>query len=148
MQDNPDKLPDRRARAIALLLEQTARLVYDEKQPKDLHAVQWSALRFCERAGDTSRTVAGLARYLGVTSGPASRTAASLVARGLARMEESPRDSRSKVIHLTEIGEDALLHDPLNRCALVLAEELSEEEKAALAKALNKLYARLARGTE
>lgn len=142
MDEDRNRLPDRRAKAIALLLEQTARLVYDEKQPKDLHAVQWSALRFLERAGESSRTVAGIARYLGVTSGPASRTAASLVARGLARMEESPVDSRSKVIHLTDLGHVALLHDPLNRCASVL-EELSEEESAALANALNKLHARL-----
>lgn len=139
MAEDSDRLPDRRAKAIALLLEQTARLVYDEKQPKDLHPVQWSVLRYLERAGESSRTVAGIARYLGVTSGPASRTAASLVARGLARMESSRVDSRCKVIYLTEPGLAALLHDPLNRCASVLT-DLSDEEIAALANALNKLH--------
>lgn len=134
--------PDRRARAIALLLEQTARLVYDEKQPKALHAVQWSALRYLERAGEQSRNVAGLARYLGVTSGPASRTAASLVSRGLASMCESPHDSRTRIIDLTDKGKDVLAGDPLNRCAMIV-QDLSEEEISALAMALDKLHARL-----
>lgn len=140
--DDAKKLIDRKARGIALLLEQTARLVYDDKQPKSLHAVQWSALRFLERAGEQSRNVAGLARYLGVTSGPASRTAGSLVSRGLARMTDSPHDSRTKIISLTQEGQEKLREDPLNRAALII-QDLSDEEMTALAMALDKLHARL-----
>lgn len=144
MSEERDIAPDRKARGIALLLEQTARLVYDEKQPKALHAVQWSALRYLERAGAKSRNVAGLAKYLGVTSGPASRTTASLVSRGLAEVTDSPTDSRTKIINLTEKGHATLEHDPLNRCARIV-NELGDEELSTLALALNKLHSRLSK---
>ena len=142
MSDGEDPASDRKARGIALLLERTARLVYDEKQPNALHPVQWSALRYLERAGEQSRNSAGIARYLGVTSGPASRTTSSLIKRGLVSSARSMTDSRARVLDLTEKGREMLREDPLNRCARIVI-ELDEEERTALAIALDKLYARL-----
>ncbi|WP_306249759.1 MarR family winged helix-turn-helix transcriptional regulator [Parvularcula sp. IMCC14364] len=139
----PPSIPaDRRTRGLALLLEQTARLIYDEKHPQALHAVQWSALRFFDRAGEQTRTVAGLAKYLGVTSGPASRTTSSLLKRELVSVKPSPSDSRSRVYELTSAGKDILSEDPIQRVASLLT-EMPDEDLGVLAKALDKIYAGL-----
>ncbi|MGV6801693.1 MAG: MarR family winged helix-turn-helix transcriptional regulator [bacterium] len=131
--------PDlRRARGIALLLEQTSRLYYD-KHPENLHSVQWAALRYFNRAGQRSRNVAGLAKFLGVTSAPASRTAASLVNRKLTSVEPCPDDSRCKVFSLTQKGKDSLADDPINRVAEIIA-HLDEKQKTLLATTLDKIY--------
>ncbi|MCI5047007.1 MAG: MarR family transcriptional regulator [Aquisalinus sp.] len=138
----PPAQADRRTRGLALLLEQTARLIYDEKHPQALHAVQWSALRFFDRAGEQTRTVAGLAKYLGVTSGPASRTTSSLLKRELVSVKPSPSDSRSRVYELTKAGKDILAEDPIQRVATLLT-EMPEEDLGVLAKALDKIYSGL-----
>ena len=144
----PDPLKDsrdrklRQARGVALLMEQTCRQVYENRHPQALHAVQWSALRYFSRAGEQARNVAGLAKYLGVTSGPASRTAASLVKRELINSSPSPEDSRSRLFALTGAGEQVLLSDPINRAAETL-NGLSDSELATLVAALDKIYAGL-----
>ena len=133
---------DRKARGLALLLEQSARLIYDQRHPNDLHAVQWSALRYFSRAGERARNVAGLSRYLGVTSAPASRTAASLLKRGLVSVSPSPDDSRSRVYDLTAAGTEMLKQDPINRVSDLLV-GLSPEEQALLARVLDRICAAL-----
>ncbi len=130
---------NRRTRGISLLIEQAARLIYDQKHPQALHPVQWSALRFFSRAGGQTRNVAGLAKYLGVTSGPASRTASSLLKRQLVTVSPSQLDSRSKIYELSAEGFDLLEHDPIHRVSRLLS-DLSDEELTTLAHALDKIY--------
>ena len=129
----------RRKRGIALLLEQSARLVYDHRDLHALHQVQWSALRYFARAGGKTSNVAGLAKYLGVTTAPASRTAASLVKRGLVIARPSPDDSRSRHFSLTDNGHLLLDDDPLNRVSDIL-ETLDKDELTAFTLALDKIY--------
>lgn len=137
---SPDRIM-RQSKGIALLLEQTSRLFYD-RNPRELHAVQWAALRFFGRAGAQVRTVAGLARFLGVTAAPASRTASSLVSRGLLSVEKSRFDSRSKIFTLTETGHDILEDDPLEAVAQRIS-DLPELDRKRLASVLDQLYVQL-----
>jgi len=114
-----DRTPpiSRQAIALATLIEQTARNIYDQRGPAHLHPVQWSALRYFQRANSQVRTVAGLARYLGVTLGPASRTVSALKKNGLIGLLPNPKDARSSLINLTDDGRAALAQDPILRLA-------------------------------
>lgn len=123
---------------LAALYEQVARAIYEERGPKGLQPAQWSSLRFFGRAGREARNVSGLARYLGVTLGTASRAAAALARRGLIESRPNPRDGRGVMYDLTDAGVEALKRDPLLRLAGAL-ENIPPDERAALARAVFKL---------
>ncbi len=82
--------------------------------------MQWAALRFFARANRRARSVAGLARYLGVTLAPASRTVGALKKHGLVETHKDPSDARISIIELTEAGREVLLADPIFGLAGVL----------------------------
>lgn len=140
--DTKAEAPGRPAIALANLLEQTARNIYEDRGPAHLHPVQWSALRFFARANRSARSVAGLARYLGVTLGPASRTVGALRKNGLVDARKDPRDGRSSIISLTEEGRRVLERDPILRLAGAI-EDLPGEHAAALGDCLARLSATL-----
>lgn len=117
----------RKLLAIASLYEQVARAIYEDRGPNALHPAQWSALRFFGRAGGEARTVTGLARFLGVTLGPASRAASSLERRGLIASKRNPADGRSVLFDLTPLGAENLRNDPLQRLATAL-KRLNDDE--------------------
>lgn len=127
---------------LAILLEQTARSIYDKRAPADIHPGQWSALRFFARAGRKARTVAGLANYLGVTPGPASRAASTLVNHGFLISEENKDDRRSPVFTMTRKGHSALEDDPIKRLARVIS-KMEDTEKKVLVESLNTFYTSL-----
>jgi DNA-binding MarR family transcriptional regulator len=127
---------------LAILLEQTARSIYDKRAPSDIHPGQWSALRFFARAGRKARTVAGLAKYLGVTRSPASRAAAALVHQGFLISEENRDDRRSPIFTLTRKGRSVLKDDPIKRLARVIS-KMDDGKKEALVESLNALHASL-----
>jgi hypothetical protein len=66
------------ASAVAQLLEQTARAVYESRGPRAVHPGQWAVLRSLARAGRQGATVGGVAVDLRVTHAPASRAVAAL----------------------------------------------------------------------
>ena len=134
----------RRAAGTALLFEQAARRLLEKRHPHDLHAAQWSALRYFARAGRRTANVIGLSRYLGNTSGSTSRTAKSLVDRGLLAVSPSDHDARSVMFTLTDKGHEVLKDDPLNELAEILA-ALSLEDIARLSQTLDIVMADLAR---
>ncbi len=127
---------------LAILLEQTARSIYDKRAPSDVHPGQWSALRFFARAGRRARTVAGLANYLGVTRGPASRAASALVKQGFLSSGENKADRRSPIFTLTKKGRGVLKDDPIKRLARVIS-KMEEGKKSVLIDSLNALYGAL-----
>ena len=139
--------PGRPAVALATLLEQTARNIYEQRGPSHLHPVQWSALRFFARANRSARSVAGLARYLGVTLGPASRTVGALKRGELVEAERDPKDGRSSVISLTDKGRQMLDSDPILRLAGAI-EDLPGDKATALGESLTQLAAVLKDGAE
>ncbi|MEM9234475.1 MAG: MarR family transcriptional regulator [Pseudomonadota bacterium] len=142
-----DPSPLRRASGTAQLFEQLARRVLERRHSRDLHASQWSALRYFSRAGRRAATVIGLSRYLGNTSGSTSRTAKSLVDRTLLSVEQAAHDGRSVTFSLTEEGRKYLQNDPLNDLTHVLS-LLSEEELAELSRLLDKVDGRLRQSRE
>jgi DNA-binding MarR family transcriptional regulator len=109
--------PDQAAMGLAVMLEQTMRLVYPERSPQDMHPGQWAALRFLARANKEARTVLGLARFLGITQGPASRAVAALERKGLVAGERDSKDRRVVRLALTPGGQALLPLDPIQRLA-------------------------------
>ena len=98
------------ASVVARLLEQTARAVYESRGPKAIHAGQWAVLRFLVRAQRQSRTVGGVAAYLGVTHAPASRAVAALARKQLVTVKADNEDRRIRRIELTASGRALLDH--------------------------------------
>ena len=124
---------------MALLLEQLMRLVYPERSPHDMHPGQWAALRFLARANREARTVAGLARYLGVTQGPASRAASALDRKGLIESLRDTDDRRVLRLQLTAAGRTMLAEDPMQRLASVIAASPASDLQA-LQRTLDRLF--------
>jgi DNA-binding MarR family transcriptional regulator len=133
---------DRSGLGLAILLEQTVRLVYPERSPHDMHPGQWAALRYLSRANRDARTVAGLARFLGVTQGPASRAVSALERKGLVEGLRDPKDRRTIRLSLTKTGEDLLADDPIHAVAAALA-ALPAEQAAALRETVGDLFVAL-----
>nr|WP_246408540.1 MarR family transcriptional regulator [Parvularcula dongshanensis] len=119
-------------------MTQLSRQVLEKREVDDLHAVQWSALRYFQRAGRRASTVMGLSRYLGNTTGSASRTAKSLLDRGLIRGEPARHDGRSVLFSLTKAGQAALQRDPLLDVVAALS-VLESDELALLGDLLDKV---------
>lgn len=128
--------------AVANLLEQTARAIYDRRGPMEIHPGQWAALRFFARANRAASTVAGLARYLGVTAAPASRAVTALRRQGLVTTEKNANDRRSSTVILTEQGQALLAEDPMHRLARAIT-GLEPAERALLGRLLAELSDRL-----
>jgi len=138
-----DIAPGRPAVALATLIEQTARGIYEQRGPAHIHPVQWAALRFFDRANRKARSVAGLARYLGVTLAPASRTVSALKKHGLISTEKDPNDARVSVISLTDHGREVLRSDPIFGLASLL-QELPGDRFKVLGQTLAEITARMA----
>ena len=132
------------ASVVARLLEQTARAVYESRGPRAIHAGQWAVLRFLVRAQRQSRTVGGVAAYLGVTHAPASRAVAALARKQLVTVKADNEDRRVRRIELTASGRALLDHDPVHRLTAAI-EALSADKQKDFAATLEMLYGRLAK---
>ena len=142
----PEDAPDpvrRRAGGVAQLLAQLSRRVLERRDAEDLHAAQWSALRYFDRAGRRAATVMGLSTYLGNTTGSASRTVRSLTDRGLIVGEPLREDARSVGLTLTPRGRAMLERDPLNDVTDALC-DLTEDDLARLGDLLDRLQQAIA----
>lgn len=132
------------SKGVALLIEQIVRSVYEGRAAGALHPAQWAALRYFSKANRSARTATGLARYLGVTVAPASRTAAALASRGLATVESNPDDARSRIFTLTSDGVKTLRADPANRLARAI-QKLEARDGEKFADLLDQVYDNLNR---
>lgn len=132
------------ASAIARLLEQTARAVYESRGPKAIHAGQWAVLRYLARASRQARTVGGVATYLGVTHAPASRAVAALARKDLVTVKADPEDRRIRRIDLTAAGKALLDHDPVHRLTAAI-DGLGTDKQKDFAATLEALHGRLAK---
>lgn len=127
---------------LAVLLEQTVRLIYPERSPQAMHPGQWAALRYLARANREAATVAGLARYLGVTLAPASRAISALIRKGFVKGTPDSRDRRVMRLSLTAQGEELILQDPILRLAEILG-NLPADQQHNLTVVLEHLFERL-----
>ncbi|MCH8684139.1 MarR family winged helix-turn-helix transcriptional regulator [Pedomonas mirosovicensis] len=134
--------PQKSLVALAVLLEQTVRLIYPERSPQAMHPGQWAALRYLARANREAATVAGLARYLGVTLAPASRAVSALIRKGFVKGEPDSRDRRIVRLSLTPEGEQLIQQDPILRLAEIIG-ELPAERQHGLTVVLEHVFERL-----
>lgn len=134
--------PQRNLIALAVLLEQTVRQIYPERSPQAMHPGQWAALRYLARANQEAATVAGLARYLGVTLAPASRAISALIRKGFVKGAPDSRDRRVVRLSLTPEGEELILQDPILRLAQIIS-ELPDGQQDNLAAVLEHVFDRL-----
>ncbi|HEY4548412.1 MAG TPA: MarR family transcriptional regulator [Pedomonas sp.] len=134
--------PQRNLVALAVLLEQTVRQIYPERSPQAMHPGQWAALRYLARANREAATVAGLARYLGVTLAPASRAVSALIRKGFVKGEPDTRDRRIMRLSLTPEGLELIAQDPILRLAEIIG-ELPGDKQSDLAGALEHIFDRL-----
>lgn len=128
--------------ALAVLLEQTVRQIYPERSPQAMHPGQWAALRYLARANREAATVAGLARYLGVTLAPASRATSALIRKGLVKGEPDTRDRRIVRLSLTEEGQELVSHDPILRVAEIIG-DLPQDMQSNLTGTLEHIFDQL-----
>jgi DNA-binding MarR family transcriptional regulator len=133
------------ASAVAQLLEQTARAVYESRGPRAVHPGQWAVLRSLARAGRQGATVGGVAVDLRVTHAPASRAVAALARKGLVTVKADAEDRRVRRIDLTAAGRALLDHDPVHRLSTVI-KELPADRQREFAKTLEAVYGKLAKG--
>ena len=127
-----------RVEGVTSLMEQLNRKIYANEGPTGLQAAQWSALRFFSKTGEMTRTVTGLATFMGITSGPASRSVRALVGRGYLRDDKNPHDKRSTLFYVTDEGMEKLKNDPLLKLQNSI-EHLNDDELSDLADVLIKL---------
>jgi DNA-binding MarR family transcriptional regulator len=132
------------AAAVARLLEQTARAVYESRGPRAIHAGQWAVLRYLAGAQRESRTVGGVATYLGVTHAPASRAVAALARKALVTVKADSDDRRIRRIDLTAAGRSLLEHDPVHRLTAAIG-SLGADKQKEFAATLEALHGRLAK---
>lgn len=107
-------------------------------KPAGLTAAWWQVLGAVLRE---PRTVAGIARDMGITRQSVQRIADLLVERGLAAYEPNPAHRRAKLLRPTDEGRTAIAQiDPGHAdLAARLAEALGEDQFAQTAKVLEQL---------
>jgi DNA-binding MarR family transcriptional regulator len=110
-------------------------------QAYGLSIPEWRVLAMIGRFGTLSPSAVG--EWTAMDKVKVSRAAAGLVARGLLRQTQDPRDGRGRLLHLTRKG--ATVHQGVVPIACELEEQLAEgmsrTEWNNLLKALDKLSA-------
>jgi len=130
-----------RADAVAILLEQVARMIHGAGHAEGLYPAQWVALRYFAEADAPARTVAGLARYQGLSIAPVARTVRTLVEKGL--LARRPGSGRADLVEVSESGHGLLKLDPRQVLVQALA-QLDTADRRPLAEALERVARALA----
>lgn len=123
-----DGNPTVQGMAMSVLLESIIRTTYSEKSPGELLPLQWSIMRYLHGSSVQHASVSYMARFLGITHAPVSRSVATLKKRGLVKSVDSPEAPRGVALVLTQKGHIALQNDPLKRVASAI--DLLPEELA------------------
>jgi DNA-binding MarR family transcriptional regulator len=118
---------DRGDLAAALLIEKIVRGTYT-KNSTEVQPLQWSILRYLERAPEPRCTMTWIRSFLGLTHAPVVRAIKTLVNRGLVEQLDNPSDARSNILRLTHKGCETLAFDPMLSVALRI-QKLPEVER-------------------
>ena len=122
---------DRKLRAIAELLDHTMRMIHSQCFVEGLNPAQWSALRYLDRANESSHTLTSFARVHCVSKAAASDTIAALARKKLVVKKKDPQDGRVARIDLTVKGRKLLGSDPLNLLVGALEKLLPQHREVA-----------------
>lgn len=130
---------------FANLFERLARLIQGDAYGAGLKPVQWEALRYLSRANRFSRTPSALTTYLGSTKGTVSQTLNALERKGLITKTADQRDRRVVYLALTQVGEDLLRDDSLQRLRAAISQIPEARLPEFTADLERVLYAQIAR---
>ncbi|MBF0560946.1 MAG: MarR family transcriptional regulator [Alphaproteobacteria bacterium] len=122
--------PSVSASAVAELLEQVVRIAHGRAFAHGLNPAQWTALRYCAQANESSRTVSAFARYHATSRGTASQTISALVRKGYLTRVPGPGRGASHRLSVTLEGTRLLVSDPVNQ--LITGIQALPEEKGYL----------------
>ncbi len=133
--------------AMSILLESIIRTTYSQKSPGELLPLQWSIMRYLNGSSAQHASISYVARFLGLTHAPVSRSVATLKKRGLVESVATPEASRGAALVLTHKGHIALLSDPLKKVATAI-DLLPEEMARCLALGVERLTLELNKKNE
>lgn len=125
--------------AAAILMEKIVRDVYSNKGSREVQPLQWSILRYLERATANSSDLTSIARFLGLTLSPVSRAVQTLERRGLVTKRPDPQSGRAVVVSLSSEGLATLEADPILKIAKKI-NVLPEGEREQFRNALRSLW--------
>lgn len=125
--------------AAAILMEKIVRDVYSNKGSREVQPLQWSILRYLDRAAAKSSDLTSIARFLGLTLSPISRAVQTLEKRGFVTKRPDPQSGRAVVISLSDDGQAILEADPILKIAGKIG-ALPEAEREQFRNALRSLW--------
>lgn len=106
---------------ITALFEQASRLIHGSGFTGGMTPAQWTALRYFASVPKSSRTMANLARFQGLTLAPVTRTVRNLILKGYVDRHPNPRTRRADLIIVNETGKQALEADPHRQLLAIIA---------------------------
>src|ERR1700722_19672499 len=129
---------------LAVVTDSVARVFAENYEgSSNLTIPEWRALAVIAEHGTLSPTAVG--QHSAMDKVKVSRAAQSLVAKGLLRQSQDPRDGRGRLLRLTRKG--VAVHAKIvplaNRLEAMLFDDLSRTDMAALDRVLTKVITRL-----
>jgi DNA-binding MarR family transcriptional regulator len=129
-------------KALALLLEQVAREIHNERNLCDLPQAQWAILRYLARTERPARSIADIAGYLGISDTMAGRGILALQRKLLVALSAASNADDLGRIELTVEGKSLLRRDPVNRITTAV-ERLAPTSRDDLARLMEAFYSGL-----
>lgn len=129
---------------LAVVTDYVARAFAEKYEgSSNLTIPEWRTLAVIAEHGTLSPTAVG--QHTAMDKVKVSRAAQSLVAKGLARQSQDPRDGRGRLLRLTRKGvtTHARMVPLAQRLESMLFDDLSRADKAALNRVLTKIVTRL-----
>lgn len=124
------------------LIERIFWSTYRGSASYSLNPAQWAALRFFADPRIDKKTSSEFAKFHQTTRGTANQTVLALIRKGYLKRDVSPTDHRSKSVHLTHSGQEALKRDPIRPLTDVI-DRLDPSERDRLGVQLKNVYDRL-----
>lgn len=109
-----------------------------------LHSGEFSVIKFIahyHKRFDTAPTLVKISQVIGISGATATTLSDRLIKKGLIKKETSLEDKRTKLLSLTEKGEEYLLSNKLRKKEMLLSliSSIGEEDTKELARILRKI---------
>ncbi|MEM7720732.1 MAG: MarR family transcriptional regulator [Pseudomonadota bacterium] len=122
-------------------------MLYPERAPGALQPLQWSILRFLEHRAPEEATVSAVARFIGISHAPVSRSIQTLCKKGLLSPIKCGTSRRSNAYALTPEGARMMQADPFLRLKAGFS-HLDEKSRAEFERQLRHIVISLAKENE
>ncbi|WP_317854508.1 MarR family winged helix-turn-helix transcriptional regulator [Chakrabartyella piscis] len=109
-----------------------------------LHSGEFSVIKFIahyHKRFDTAPTLVKISQVIGISGATATTLSDRLIKKGLVKKEGSLEDKRTKLLSLTEKGEEYLLSNKMRNKEMILKlmSSIGEEDTKELARILKKI---------